>query len=154
MLGAVSAVSPLPTAGCRLQFAAISRLTRLVPRCDWVNADALTTLSVARLTLPRPSRRLFRRDHDDTVGTVRAVLGQFVRELQHFDVGDIVRREPVDAAIGSDLHWRSVDHVQRHAIADHPAVNPNQESRAACRNYVDPWKMPSSGVGCRLGALS
>jgi len=28
MLGAVSAVSPLPTAGCRLQFAALCRLSR------------------------------------------------------------------------------------------------------------------------------
>jgi len=40
MLGAVSAVSPLPTAGCRLQFAAVSRLIRLVATTKQVWPDA------------------------------------------------------------------------------------------------------------------
>jgi hypothetical protein len=39
-------------------------------------------------------------DHDDTIDTIRTVLRQFVRGLQDLDIGDLFRREPVDATVG------------------------------------------------------
>ena len=83
MLGALSAVSPLPTAGCRLQFTAVSRLTRLVCKtssfmektmvkpakntiCLWYDRDAEAAARFYAKTFP-----------DSSVGAVHRAPGDF-----------------------------------------------------------------------------
>src|SRR5688500_15272693 len=126
-----------------------------VPRresAEW--APDAHAAACTHLTSPWSPRGLLRGDHDDTVHTVRAVLRHLVRVLQHFDLYDVFRLEPVDATVRQDSHGRSIDHIERLATTNYPALNPDRETCVFCRNDVGPGKAANPSSVDRSRALA
>jgi len=60
---------------------------------------------------------LFRGDQDNAVYTPRPVHGGFGGGLQHTDLLNVFRLEPVDAVVRLDQHGRAVDDVRLAAVS-------------------------------------